>query len=410
MSTLRRQLRLLNDNASFRLLFLATFGSGIGTWIAVAALTLDVWNRTSSGSWVAALQIVTFLPSVVVGLLFGPLIDRLSRRGLMIASDVARLGVFVALPFVDSEIAIVALAAVAGLGNAFFRPAVLAGLPNLVADDVLPLANSFLQGTEWAAVALGPVTGGTIVASSGPHLAYWINAATFLVPAALLVRIPARLLQSEQGVMKGHWRDLGDGVRVVARSRALVTALLAFGLVMIANGGVNVSEVVLAKVPFHSGDFGFGLLWTATGVGLVAGSVVASVWLDRKDLTRVYPAGFLVFAAGVVLAGVSPNVWLGSLAMVVSGFGNGVVFILTVLLVQKGAADHVRGRAFTLIISVHNALLGFAMAGTGELIDVGVSARWIYVGGGALIIVSAVIAVAMTRDLVLEPTPAAASA
>src|SRR5206468_11038266 len=194
--------------------------------------------------------------SVVVGLLFGPLIDRLSRRGLMIASDVARLGVFAALPFVDSALAIVVLAAVAGLGNSFFRPAVLAGVPNLVDTDTLPLANSFLQGTEWASVALGPVVGGAIVSSSGPHLAYWINAATFLVSAALIARIPARLLQSEQGVTKGHWRDLGEGIRAVARSRALVTALLAFGLVMVANGGVNVSEVVLAKVPFHSGDFG----------------------------------------------------------------------------------------------------------------------------------------------------------
>ena len=91
MVPLRRQLRLLNDNASFRLLFLATLGSGVGTWVAVVALTLDVYNRTQSGSWVAALEIVTFLPSVLVGLLLGPLIDRLSRRGLMIASDLTRL-------------------------------------------------------------------------------------------------------------------------------------------------------------------------------------------------------------------------------------------------------------------------------------------------------------------------------
>ena len=409
MVPLRRQLGLLNDNASFRLLFLATLGSGIGTWIAVVALTVDVYDRTHSGSWVAALQVVTFLPSVAVGLLFGPLIDRLSRRGLMIASDLARLGVFAALPFFDSALAIVLLAAVAGLGNAFFRPAVLAGVPNLVESEMLPLANSFLQGTEWVSVALGPVVGGTIVSGSGPDLAYWINAATFLVSAALLVRIPARLLQSEQGVTKGHWRDLGEGVHAVVRSRALVTALLAFGIVMVANGGVNVSEVVLAKVPFHSGDFGFGLLCTATGVGLVAGSIVAGAWLERSELVRVYPAAFLVFAAGVILAGVSPNVWLGSLAMVVSGFGNGVVFVLTVLLVQKGAADHVRGRAFTLIISVHNALLGLAMVAAGELVDI-VGARWIYVGAGSLILVSALVALALTRDLVLDTAPATASA
>src|SRR5947208_2613349 len=216
----------------------------MGTWIAVVALTNDVWDRTHSGSWIAALEVVTFLPAVAVGLLFGPLIDRLSRRRLMIASDLARLAVFAALPFADSALAIVLLAAVAGLGNAFFRPAVLAGVPNLVDTGTLALANSFLQATEWASVALAPVVGGAIVGISGAHLAYWINAATFLVSAALLVRIPVRLLQSEHRVTKGHWRDLGDGVRTVVRSRALLTALFAFGIVMVANGGVNVSEIV----------------------------------------------------------------------------------------------------------------------------------------------------------------------
>jgi len=406
---LRRQLGLLNDNASFRVLFLATLGSGMGTWIAVVALTNDVWDRTHSGSWIAALEVVTFLPAVAVGLLFGPLIDRLSRRRLMIASDLARLAVFAALPFADSALAIVLLAAVAGLGNAFFRPAVLAGVPNLVDTGTLALANSFLQATEWASVALAPVVGGAIVGISGAHLAYWINAATFLVSAALLVRIPVRLLQSEHRVTKGHWRDLGDGVRTVVRSRALLTALFAFGIVMVANGGVNVSEIVLAKVPFHSGAFGFGLLWTATGVGLVGGSIVASTWLERAELARLYPLSFLVFAAGVVIAGVSPNIWLGSLAMVVSGFGNGAAFVLTVLLVQKGAADHVRGRAFTLIISVHNSVLGAAMVATGPLVDA-VGPRWIYVGSGSLIVVSAVVALAMTRDPVLDAAPATASA
>ena len=108
-------------------------------------------------------------------------------------------------------------------------------------------------------------------------------------------------------------------------------------------------------------------------------------------------------------AGIAPDVWLGALAMVLSGFGNGVVFVLTVLLVQKGAADRVRGRVFTLIISVHNALLGLAMVGVGPLVDA-VGARWIYVCAGGLIGLSGVVALAMTRDLALEPAPATASA
>src|SRR5919202_3980163 len=86
----------------FRLLFLATAGSGIGNWLAVIALQVDVYDRTHSGWWVAALLVATILPAIFLGVLFGPLVDRVSRKGLMIASDVGRLGVFAALPFADA--------------------------------------------------------------------------------------------------------------------------------------------------------------------------------------------------------------------------------------------------------------------------------------------------------------------
>src|SRR5205807_2777283 len=118
------QLALIGRNPSFRLLFLATLGSLLGTWLATIALTVDVWDRTHSGSWVSALLISVFLPAIVIGLVVGPLLDRLERRRLMIASDLGRALVFAALPFVHSPAAIVALATVSGLGNAVFRPAV----------------------------------------------------------------------------------------------------------------------------------------------------------------------------------------------------------------------------------------------------------------------------------------------
>jgi len=96
---LPRRLSLLSWAYDFRLLFLATLGSGFGTYLAAIALTVDVYDRTGSGTWVAALLVVDFLPIIVIGLTLGPLVDRLSRRGLMVVSDLVRLGVFCALPF-----------------------------------------------------------------------------------------------------------------------------------------------------------------------------------------------------------------------------------------------------------------------------------------------------------------------
>jgi len=139
------QLALLRE-PQLRRLFMATLGSGVGTYLAAIALTVDVFDRTGSGAWVSALLIVEFLPVIAIGLTAGPLIDRLSRRGLMIVSDLARSVVFAALPFVDSPGAIVALAGIAGVATGLFRPSVLAGMPNLVPDAELPSANSLFSG------------------------------------------------------------------------------------------------------------------------------------------------------------------------------------------------------------------------------------------------------------------------
>jgi len=97
----------------FRLLFAATFGSGFGNWLAVIALQVDVYDRTHSGWWVAALLVVNILPAVFLGVLLGPFLDRFSRKGLMIGSDLGRLAIFAALPFTSSALATVALAALA---------------------------------------------------------------------------------------------------------------------------------------------------------------------------------------------------------------------------------------------------------------------------------------------------------
>jgi len=117
------RLGLLRRSPSFAYLFLATAGSSVGTYLAAVALTVDVYDETGSGVWVAALLIADFLPIVLVGLLLGPLVDRLSRRRLMIVSDLVRCGVFAALPFVDSPAAVVGLAAVSGIATGFFVPA-----------------------------------------------------------------------------------------------------------------------------------------------------------------------------------------------------------------------------------------------------------------------------------------------
>jgi MFS family permease len=399
----RRRLALLRDRR-FRLLFFATFGSGIGTWLAVVALQIDVYDRTHSGWWVGALLVANILPSVFIGVLLGPLVDALSRKGLMIASDLGRLAVFVALPFVGSPTAVVALATVAGIGNAFFRPAVLAGLPNLVADEHLADANAVLQVIEWTTATIGPLVGGVLTAASGPHLAYWVNAATFALSAVLVSFIPANLLQTDRRIGRGHWSDLAEGYAVVRRSRELLCVFIAWSIAMLAIGGINVAEIFLAKDSYHAGDFGFGLLWAGSGVGLAVGSLAGATFI-AQGIARGYVRLLGAFAIGIAAAAVAPDVWIGALAMMLAGFGNGGAIVANITLVQRGAPDHVRGRAFTLLMSANFGVLGVSFIAAGPLTNA-FGARWVYAGSAATILVAAATAWWIVRGS--EPEPAAA--
>jgi MFS family permease len=401
----RRRFAVLG-HGMYRLLFVATLGSGAGTYAATIALTTDIAARTDDSTWwVSALFIVTFVPSIVVGLAVGPLIDRLSRKLLIVTSDLVRVAVFAALPFAVEPAAMLALASVAGIANSFFRPAVLAGVPNLVEEDELDSATSLLQGTEWLAVAIGPAVGGVLVSVSGAHLVYWVNAATFLFSAVLLLRIPGRLLQSEQGITRGHWRDLGDGLAIFRRSTALRVALYGFGLTMVATGLINVSEFFLATRSLGSGAFGYALLWAASGVGLVIGSVMVGFLLERRNVLDAYVFAFVPLTAGILGAAAAPNLWIAVIAMVMTGFGNGLAFPMMVLIIQRHTSDRLRGRAFTVVISIHTALLGVGMIASGALTAV-VGARWTYVAAAACTAGSAIVVIWLLR--VVSPRPALA--
>ena len=344
-----------------------------------------------------AVLVVAYLPTVVVGLTLGPLLDRLRRRDLMIGADLVRAAVFFTLPFTSSPAAIVALAAVAGLATGFFRPAVYAGVPNLVSDEDLPAANALLQTMENVSWAIGPVLGGILTAAAGPHTAYWINGASFLVSAVIISRIPSRMLQSETALTRGHWRDLADGFVAVMRSRALLAVLVAWGIACLGIGAANVAEIFLAKNTFHAGDFGYGLLYGAIGGGLVVGSFAGSMLLERIGPARTYAGALAVMALGFGGAAASPDIWVAAACAVVGGAGDGAAIVCNAVLVQRGSADAMRGRALTLVMSATFLATAAANVAAGALLHT-VSPRWIWGGAAMAYVLAAVVGYILARE------------
>jgi MFS family permease len=392
------RLGLVRRSRAFGLLFLATAGSAFGTYLAAIALTVHVYDQTGSGVWVAALLIADFLPIVVIGLLLGPLVDRLSRRRLMIVSDLVRLGVFAALPFVDSPAAIVALAGVSGVATGFFRPAAFAGLPNLVPDEDLPNANSLLQVVETLAWMIGPVVGGVMVSVWGPSLPYAVNAVTFLASAALIARIPESQLRSEESLTSGHWRDVSDGIRLVLASVPLRAVLVFWSIAALGNAAINVAEIVFAKETLGAGDVGFGVIVGASGVGLAIGSWVAPSSLGRVGLRRHLVGSLTLMGLGWMGAALSPSIYLAVPFVVAGTIGNGAALVANMLLLQRGAPDRYRGRALATIMSTNYAFIGVGMVAAGVLTDA-LGARWLWIGGAGIYLLTAVAASVLTRWL-----------
>jgi len=397
-------LGLLAEAASFRRLFLATFTSSIGTWLAFVALVVDVYDRTGDANWVSALLIADFLPIVLVGILLGPLIDRLPRRNILVAADVLRAGVFCVLPFATSAAQIVGLALIIGVATSLFRPAVFAGLPNLVADDDLGHANGILQSAENFAWAVGALAGGALVAASGSDAAYWLNAGTFVVSALFILGIRQSLEEQERSPSAGHRRDLVEGLRMVTRSRGLLTILVAWSIVTLGQAIGNVSEIVLAKDEFNAGDFGYGVLVATAAVGLTIGSLAGGDVIRRFGIRVPYVAGVVLLAVGFAAAAVSPNVWVAAVFVVVSGLGNGAVVVCNAVLVQRNAPDRLRGRAFTVVMSIGYAFFGLGMIVAGPLTN-GFGARTAWGISAALCAVAACFALVLLSGVEERESP-----
>ena len=397
-------LGLLAEAASFRRLFLATFTSSIGTWLAFVALVVDVYDRTGDANWVSALLIADFLPIVLVGILLGPLIDRLPRRNILVAADVLRAGVFCVLPFATSAAQIVGLALIIGVATSLFRPAVFAGLPNLVADDDLGHANGILQSAENFAWAVGALAGGALVAASGSDAAYWLNAGTFVVSALFILGIRQSLEEQERSPSAGHRRDLVEGLRMVTRSRGLLTILVAWSIVTLGQAIGNVSEIVLAKDAFNAGDFGYGVLVATAAVGLTIGSLAGGDVIRRFGIRVPYVAGVVLLAVGFAAAAVSPNVWVAAVFVVVSGLGNGAVVVCNAVLVQRSAPDRLRGRAFTVVMSIGYAFFGLGMIVAGPLTN-GFGARTAWGISAALCAVAACFALVLLSGVEERESP-----
>src|SRR4030095_7346522 len=207
--------------------------SQLGDWFNTIALYTIILDLTGSGRDVGLLLVARFVPSFIFGSLSGVVADRFSRRTIMIVSDLLRALVVLGFLLVRraDQLWILYPLTVLQLGlSTFFEPAKTAAIPSIVSDRELVAANAISSVTWSVMLTLGAAIGGVITGWFGTDVSFVLDAASYLLSAALIasIRVPKRKKKARQKLSLG--RALGitetlEGVRYV-KNRPRVLALL----------------------------------------------------------------------------------------------------------------------------------------------------------------------------------------
>ncbi len=362
---MRPALELLRGERRARIFFAAHVQSALGTGASYVALLLIAYDRFRSPWAVTCMLLAEFLPSVLLGPLLGAAADRWPRRRLLVAADLLRAGAFLGLALVGSFGATLALALVAGVGNALFAPTVMAALPSLVERRRLPAATSLFAAVDELGYTAGPALAGVALVFVGPERLLGVNAATFVVSALAL----GSLLFTAASPSEGQEAPGGlrTGLRAVAALGGVRVLLLASTAVVACLGMVNVGELVLAREALGAGPSGYGALVAAMGGGIAVGSLLGSRGGSPLRLRDRYLSGLAVCAAALLVIAVAPSLVLAVPAFFVLGLGNGVALSHENLILQTTVPDGLLGRAFGARNALASAAFVIAFLSAGAL-------------------------------------------
>lgn len=330
---------------------MSTFGTGL---YAVGAV-LYIAEHFNSPALVSAFNFLAFAPAALLARPIGRLVDRSSRKALIVGSDLARgvlmivFGALVAWLARPSVAVLLVFGLLAGLGQAVFVPSVHAYMPELVDEQRLPRANALRAGSGQLSNAAGMAGAGLLVSIIGLPLLLVANGVSFLISA-----MPeAALRPTGEGrpqALGGSETTSGSGRAVIAGDPRL-QALILINTVM-----YGMSAPVVVTVPFllrqstQAGNALTGLVFASMVIGGLAGFALASVaarrWGREGGMIR---AALLLGSGALALVALAPGPATLFAAAPAFGASAAVVHVGVVTLVQRIAPTESRGQAFAVI-------------------------------------------------------------
>jgi MFS family permease len=367
-------------NARFLRLWIGQGTSFVGDAVSMVALVVLVVEITGSASAVGGALVARLLPTIASPLA-GVLADRVDRRIVLVASDLARAVLVLGLVFARDLATIYILVFLMGLARTVFNPTVRAAFPSVVGGGDLTRANALISGTFSVSETAGPALGGLLVATVSVDAAFVLDAVTYLISAVMLALTPLARPQREED-SAGFGEDLKAGFTYLGGARVPLAIVLGAFLTVLTINITIPAEVFLARETFKAGNAGYGLLVGLYGGGMVLGSALMAALGDRVRLLAFYFVGVFVSALALVGVGLSPAFVFALGALMVAGVANGTENVTTDTILQKSVPDAFLGRVFSVRFLGFSIGEVFAYGMGGAIVDAS-GARFTYLLAGA---------------------------
>jgi MFS family permease len=408
--SLESYLRLVRGNRNFRRLWLAQIVSEIGDWFYTLSIYTLLLQLTGHASSVALALVLQVLPQTLVGPTAGVVNDRLRRKQVMIAADIVRFLVVLAMLFVRTRsmvwLVYPLLLAETAMA-AFFEPARSSVIPNITAEDEVLVANTLSSATWSMNLLIGAAVGGVVAAFFGRDTVFILNAISFLMSALLIGGMRFAEPHAESAAPLRP-RDLIDyspvleGIRYIRSHPTLLPAVFAkAGELMVGPSWVIFTVMGAREFAVHGRGIdaaggamlGMSILLGGRGLGAMAGPLVAARWAGRSDhrLRLGILLGYLTIAFGYCVLGASRSVWMAAGCALLAHAGGSTVWVFSTTLLQFHTEDRFRGRVFSADLGLGSLTFAVTAYLAGRFLDAGISARTVATSTGVLMLVPAAI-------------------
>lgn len=373
--------RSLFGHRGFRVLFGGQALSAVGDWMVTVALMALVLELSNSSLAVGGVLVLRLAPAVLAGPLTARIVSEWDRRKTMVATDIVRAGVVVAIPLVHQLWWVYVWAFILEACGLVFLPARDASIPDLAGGDDLPLANGLMLGSSYGTIPIGAGLFGLIAALAGRHggsvpgMVFFIDAGTFVV-SFLLIRGLYEL--SYGGGDDGSSASEADHSRIRFRDALRLPIIRAVGMpaVVISLGlGVLFSVgIIFVQQVLDASNAEFSWLIALFGVG----AAIGLMGLHLSHLRGIGVVRWGVVAQGVVIAGMSlsPGVPVALLGALLFGAATAVTLAAAMTVVQEALEERERVMAFSVFHVFIRGGLAVAALGSGFAVDALKGVRW----------------------------------